>query len=105
MPGEPKWACVVVDFFMESRGTVEIVGLIADRRLLQLEANRFMDMIKEEQQEPPAAVAIAAGGGFGGAASPPPRAEQDIRSRKAQKKKKKLRRRKTTNYAGATGSK
>ena len=102
---------MIVNFFMESRDNVEIIGLLADQRLLQLEVNLFMNRMKEEQhpmyREPPVAMAtfaIAADGGCGDAVSSPPRAAQNARSKQAHKKKQ-WRQRKAMNNAGAAGSK
>ena len=104
-PNEPKLARVIVNYFMGKCDNVDIMGLLADRRLLQLEIDYFLDVIYKGQQEPPVAMvsfAVAADSGRDDAASSPPRAERDTCSRKACKKKR--RQRKTTNNAGAAGS-
>ena len=107
---DEQWAHVIVNFFMELRDNVEIMGLLADQRLLQLEVNLFMNRMKEEQhpmyKEPPVAMAtfaIAADGGCGDAASSPPGAAQNTRSKQAHKKKK-WRQSKAMNNAGDAGS-
>ena len=104
-PNEPKLARVIVDYFMESFDNNHIMGLMADRWLLQLKTNYFLDVIYKERQDTPVAMAtfaVATGGACGDAASSPPKAERDTCSRKACKKKR--RQRKTTNNAGAAGS-
>ena len=103
-PNEPRLAHVIVNYFMEKCDNVDIMGLMADRQLLQLEIDYFLDAVYKEQQEPPMAMAtfaVAVGGGRGDAEdSSPPRAGQDACPQKARKKKRR-RQRKNADAAGS----